>query len=119
VSDGVPSIQRAKLAALSLTDAFDVIVLSDEIGRSFRKPHPAPFLAAATKLGAAPAECVMVGDRPDKDVRGARASGFLGAVRVLTGEYAARPDEDGNLVSLPDVVAACDWINAALSAQER
>jgi hypothetical protein len=35
-------IQRAKLRALGLCDAFDVVVLSDELGRQHRKPHSAP-----------------------------------------------------------------------------
>jgi hypothetical protein len=39
-----PHAQRAKIAALGLADAFDVIVISDEIGRQFRKPHPVPVV---------------------------------------------------------------------------
>jgi len=91
VTDGDPEIQRAKLAALSLTDAFDVIVLSDETGRQFRKPHPVPFLLALHALGVVAADAVHIGDRPDKDIAGPRRLGMR-AVRVLTGEYAAAPD---------------------------
>ena len=91
VSDGDPDIQRAKLAALGLADAFDVIVLSDEIGRQFRKPHPVPFLMALHALGVVATDAVHIGDRPDKDVTGPHRLGMR-AVRVLTGEYAAAPD---------------------------
>jgi putative hydrolase of the HAD superfamily len=93
VTDGDPEIQRAKLAALRLTDAFDVIVFSDEIGRQFRKPHPVPFLLALHALGVLAADAMHIGDRPDKDIAGSRRLGMR-AVRVLTGDYAAAPDGD-------------------------
>ena len=52
ITDGTPAVQRAKLAALGLTDAFDVVVISDALGgRHLRKPHPAPFHAALARLG--------------------------------------------------------------------
>jgi HAD superfamily hydrolase (TIGR01509 family) len=91
VTDGDVAIQRAKLRALELDDAFDVVVLSDALGRARRKPHPAPFNAALTALGEPARDVVHVGDRPEKDVRGAAAAGIR-AIRVRTGEYAARPD---------------------------
>jgi putative hydrolase of the HAD superfamily len=91
ITDGDPKGQRAKLRALGLLQAFDGLVLSDEFGREFRKPHPRPFQTGLELLGAAPAEAVMIGDRPDKDVAGAAAVG-LRAIRVRTGEYAEQPD---------------------------
>jgi putative hydrolase of the HAD superfamily len=105
VTDGDPAIQRAKLAALALTDAFDVVVFSDELGRSMRKPHPAPFVAALDGLGLPAAAVVHVGDRPDKDVAGARTVGMR-AVRVRTGEYAGVPDRPRPWASVADVVEA-------------
>jgi putative hydrolase of the HAD superfamily len=91
VTDGDPRIQRSKLRALGLLDAFDFVVLSDELGRECRKPHPAPFRAALSALGTEPERAVYVGDRPDKDVAGAHAAGMR-AIRVLSGEYAHVPD---------------------------
>lgn len=92
VTDGDPAIQRSKINALGLNDSFDAVVLSDELGREHRKPHPAPFLLAVERLGLAGLDAddrcrvVFVGDRPDKDVAGAMGVG-LTAIRVLTGEY--------------------------------
>jgi putative hydrolase of the HAD superfamily len=92
VTDGDPDLQRAKLSLLGLTDAFDTVVLSDELGREHRKPDPAPFRRALELLGGVDASrAVVVGDRPDKDVAGAAAAGMR-VVRVLTGEYARVPD---------------------------
>jgi HAD superfamily hydrolase (TIGR01509 family) len=105
VTDGEVAGQRAKVRALAMEDAFDVIVYSDDLGRAFRKPHPAPFQAALARLGVPADAAVMVGDRPDKDIAGAAAAG-LRAIRVRTGEYAQRPDEPVPWRSAPDVVAA-------------
>ena len=91
VTNGDPSGQRAKLAALGLDDAFDVVVFSDELGRNFRKPHPAPFCQALRLLGADPDRSFFIGDHPDRDVAGAQHVGMR-AIRVQTGEYASRPD---------------------------
>lgn len=58
-----------------LAGSFDVIVISDEIGREFRKPHPAPFLAALDALWIPPADAIHIGDRPEKDGLGRTGSG--------------------------------------------
>ncbi len=48
------------------------------------KPYPAMFEAAARRLGTRPDETLMVGDRLETDVAGAKAAGFKAAL-VLTG----------------------------------
>ncbi len=94
VSDGDPGVQRGKLRALGLDGAFDVVVLSDLLGRGRRKPHPAPFLRALDLLSAPATRAIYVGDRPDKDVAGAAAVGMR-ALRVRTGEYRVhQPERD-------------------------
>jgi putative hydrolase of the HAD superfamily len=113
VTDGDPGIQRAKLTALDLGDAFGVIVFSDELGRQYRKPHPAPFQAALAALGVGPGEALFVGDRPDKDVAGAAAAG-MACIRVLTGEYAGLPDAVAPLVRVSGVADAVAHIGALL-----
>jgi putative hydrolase of the HAD superfamily len=91
ITDGDPGIQQGKLASLGLLGAVDHVVISDRIGREFRKPHPEPFRRALAALGVEPRFAVCIGDRPDKDVAGASALGIR-AVRVRTGEYAGMPD---------------------------
>jgi len=105
VSDGDVAIQRAKLRCLGLDDAFDVVVLSDELGRERRKPHPAPFRVALAALRVPARHAVHVGDRPDKDVQGAVAVGMR-AIRVRTGEYRAMPDDPVPWRSAGDVAEA-------------
>ncbi|MFF4737847.1 HAD family hydrolase [Streptomyces sp. NPDC001262] len=107
VTDGFPPQQRDKLAALGLDHLFDAIVVSDELGtRELRKPRPEPFLVAARRLGVPPRGMVHVGDRPEKDVAGARAAGLLGAIRVRTGEYRHRPCGEPGFGCFPDAASA-------------
>jgi putative hydrolase of the HAD superfamily len=113
VTDGDVAIQSAKLAALELNDLFDVAVLSDDIGREFRKPHPVPFRRALRLLGTEPEDAVFVGDRPDKDIVGALGVG-LRAVRVRTGEYRAQPDVIGTLGSFDDATDAIAFLESDL-----
>jgi putative hydrolase of the HAD superfamily len=105
VTNGDPAGQRAKLDALGLDDAFDVIVLSDELGRSFRKPHPAPFFQALRLLGAEPGRSFFIGDHPERDIAGAQHVG-MHAIRVRTGEYASRPDLVAPWRTTPDAASA-------------
>ena len=119
VTDGDPTIQRAKLDALGLFPLFDAVVFSDELGRRRRKPHPAPFLAAADALGVHPSRCLFVGDRPDKDVAGARAAGLAGAVRVRTGEYAGVPSGPGCVLEVRSLVAAVAWMSDRLGVSSK
>jgi putative hydrolase of the HAD superfamily len=104
VTDGDPSIQRAKLKALDLTGTFSAVVMSDELGREHRKPDPWPFRAALEVLAVSPEHAVFVGDRPAKDIVGATSAG-LRALRVHTGEWAAEPD------------AANTWATASTAAE--
>ena len=99
ITDGAVAGQRAKLAALGLTGAFDAVVLSDGWGREFRKPHPRPFRTALDLLGVAAPDAVMIGDRPEKDIAGAVRLGIR-AVRVRTGEYRSSPDYPGTWLSV-------------------
>jgi pyrophosphatase PpaX len=66
---------------------FDTVVGGDETDR--HKPHPAPLLLAAERLGVPPDDCAYVGDSPF-DVRAARAAG-MHAVAVTWGRIHARP----------------------------
>jgi putative hydrolase of the HAD superfamily len=76
VSDGMASVQRSKLAALGLTPQLDVAVLTDELGRQYRKPSPVGFEVALLLLGTAPGRAVYVANDPRKDFAGPRRLGM-------------------------------------------
>ncbi|MFI1989124.1 HAD family hydrolase [Actinoplanes sp. NPDC020271] len=106
LTDGNPVIQRAKLAATGLSEAFTTIVITDELGgRATRKPHPSGLQRAAAILGVSPADLVVIGDRPGKDVAIATALGAR-SIRVQTGEYAHVPDSPAATAVVADLPAA-------------
>lgn len=66
-----------KLAALGCGALFDAVVANGEAGGPPRlKPDPAGYLAAAERLGVAPADCLVLGDREDADGEAARRAGM-------------------------------------------
>jgi putative hydrolase of the HAD superfamily len=67
ISDGPLTSQRAKLAALGLADWFDEVILTDQRGSEYRKPHPWAFEELGSRLAVRPEESVYVGDNPHKD----------------------------------------------------
>lgn len=69
VSNGMVATHREKIEILQLSNRFDAIFLSDEVG--FAKPSPEMFYKVCRTLNVSPAECIMVGDRFDKDIVGA------------------------------------------------
>jgi putative hydrolase of the HAD superfamily len=113
VTDGDPSGQRAKLAALGLGRHFATVVFSDEHGRAHRKPDPLPFRLALAALGTRPHAAVYIGDRPAKDVAGPTAAGMR-AIRVRTGEWRHEPDDPRALATVDTAVDAIDLVEASL-----
>lgn len=65
---------NADLAAHGLGDLLDELVYTSDLPCS--KPHPSVFRETLSRLGVAPEECVMVGDRQIDDVSGAKAVGM-------------------------------------------
>jgi putative hydrolase of the HAD superfamily len=76
ITNGDGAQQRAKIAALGLTEAFAAVVASADIG--IAKPDPRIFRHAARQLGTVPERCVFVGDRHDTDALAAAAVGMKG-----------------------------------------
>jgi putative hydrolase of the HAD superfamily len=75
VTNGLSETHREKIALLQLSESFDAIFLSDEVGMV--KPDPLLFAHACRVLGGVPAAAAMVGDRYDRDIRGAAEAGLF------------------------------------------
>lgn len=106
VTNGETHIQRRTLAGLGLTDAFDVVLVSEDEG--IRKPDPEIFARAVARLGVSAAAAVFVGDNPEADIAGARSAG-LRAIWMENGFYRPPQDADAtirHLAELPPIVAA-------------
>lgn len=67
---------KGKLRALGLASRFEVVLCSTDEEVGAFKPNPRGFEVAAARLGLAPSDVLMVGDRADIDGAGARAAGM-------------------------------------------
>lgn len=109
VTNGIPSVQAAKVRALGVQPLVDVVVYAAEHGSGRGKPDAEPFAAALVKLGVSRASAVFVGDNEVCDIQGALAAG-LRAVRVqrTVGQplLTAADAIVGSLREVPAVVAA-------------
>ena len=73
VSNNLLGEQQEKLRYCELAPHVDELIVSEQVG--VMKPDPEIFRVALERLGAAPAEAVMVGDSWAADVDGARRAG--------------------------------------------
>ena len=64
-----------RLASMKLSNYFDVVVAFEDTKKL--KPSKLPFEAALRKLELDPAECLMVGDWPERDIKGAKRLGMI------------------------------------------
>lgn len=68
ITDGRPIGQRNKISQLDISEIFDSIIITDELGgEKFRKPHELPFILMADDLQINIDEMMYIGDNPSKD----------------------------------------------------
>ena len=96
-----------------LADAIDAVASSHSVG--WQKPHRAIFERALELTGATAADTVMVGDRMDADILGAKRLGMRAVLRrteSATRDRAVGVSPDAvvdDLTTLPDVLTA--WLD--------
>ena len=117
VSDAPRQEAWLRLCYLGLHHMFDTVIAFEDTGE--RKPSPVPFRLALERIGIEPAEALMVGDWPERDIAGA---GELGMHTVFarygdtfgTGESGA----DYEIEDIFELVRIVDEINCAESDME-
>ena len=67
VSDGILSVQQRKVKALGLESRIDLIILTDQWGREFWKPHPRAFREIEKTWQVFGPACLYIADNPRKD----------------------------------------------------
>ncbi|MEQ1912502.1 MAG: HAD family hydrolase [Vicinamibacterales bacterium] len=82
VTNGVPAIQAAKVAALGVDRLVDTVVYATEHGSGTGKPEPDPFLEALRRLDMPAAQAIFVGDDEMADMFGATECGMQ-AIQTL------------------------------------
>jgi putative hydrolase of the HAD superfamily len=115
VLSDAPSLQAwQRLHHLSLQHMFDHVITFDDTQQ--RKPSPAPFRRAMELLGLPAVELLMVGDWPERDMRGAAALG----IRTVFARYG---DTFGTVHSgadydIDDLIELLDIVDALNSVPE-
>lgn len=67
ITDGYACAQHQKLKALKAINFFDEIIVTDDLGREYWKPHPKSFEIMKERLGVEFNEMIYLGDNPEKD----------------------------------------------------
>ena len=75
VSDAPRLKAWIRLVSMRINHLFDVVVVFEDTKKL--KPSIEPFNVAFKKLKVKPSECLMVGDRPERDIKGAKQLGMM------------------------------------------
>jgi putative hydrolase of the HAD superfamily len=75
ITDGTEVTQRNKITALGIGH-LDPVIVTDQWGVEFRKPHPRAFETVMARHGGTGADYVYVGDNPAKDFLSPRLLGW-------------------------------------------
>jgi HAD superfamily hydrolase (TIGR01549 family) len=108
LTNGFSETHREKIKLLQIGEYFDAIFIADEVGMI--KPDPLLFAHACTTLGSAPARSAMVGDRYERDVRGALEAGLYAVWLNIRDERvpAGAPPPDATCSTIGEVLAALE-----------
>jgi len=94
-----------RLASMKLTNFFDIVVTFDDT--KVFKPDSLPFKAVLKKIGLNAEECLMVGDRPERDVKGANEVGMKTCFARYGNPDAKKTNADyeiNNITELMDII---------------
>ena len=90
LTDGYMPAQQLKLDALNLRRFFDLIVFTEDLGRSAWKPAPTGFEMVQARLQLTHESLAYVGDNPAKDFVAPNRLGWLTVQVIRPGQIHAR-----------------------------
>jgi putative hydrolase of the HAD superfamily len=112
VSDAPRMSVWMRLNSLGLDAYFDTVVATEDTGK--KKPDPAPFLMALSKLEVKPEEAIMVGDWAERDMVGAHAIGMKTAFARYGDDFNTKePGSDFELADISELVDVVTRLNEA------
>jgi HAD superfamily hydrolase (TIGR02253 family) len=110
VSDAPRMSVWMRLNSLGLDAFFDTVVGTEDTGK--KKPDPAPFLLALSKLGVKPEEAIMVGDWAERDMVGGKALGMKTAFARYGDDFDTKePGADFELNDIGELVDIVKKLN--------
>ncbi|NIK76799.1 putative hydrolase of the HAD superfamily [Paenibacillus castaneae] len=101
VSNGFGQFQFDNFIALGIDHFFDEVLISEWEG--IRKPDPAIFLRALSKLGVSPNEALFIGDHPENDIQASRNTGMR-AIWKRSNPYAMPIEADAIIDDLGELI---------------
>lgn len=115
ISDGYLVAQQAKVEALGLASRIELIILTDQWGREFWKPHPRAYETVASHFNFDHRDCVYVADNPTKDFVAPDALGWTTVMvrreRAIHQDAAAAQGERGKAVAR-HIIRSLDELDA-------
>lgn len=103
VSDAPSREAWIRLYMLNLHDKFEDVVTFNDTG--FHKPAKQPFIRISKQLNVSFKECMMIGDWPDRDIKGAKQVGMKTAfAKYGSTEKISNSGADHDLDSLSELV---------------
>jgi HAD superfamily hydrolase (TIGR01509 family) len=115
LTNGLPAVQRRKVAALGLAPLVDSITYAEEHA-PHGKPDAAAFQAAVAGLGVAVSACIFIGDDPVCDIAGARAVGLRAIQIAPSTRGAVAPRTGGGVIPAAADAVVGSVLEAARSA---
>ena len=93
-TDGLKGMKNIRIQKSNIAQYFDYIIVPGDDTKSV-KPNPEPFLQIAKMAKVKPSkkECIMVGDKPFTDIKGAKNAGFT-TVLILRTDWKVDPVPD-------------------------
>ena len=82
ITDGCSQVQWNKIKALGLEKYIDKIIVTDDYGKGYGKPHNKSYNEMISYFNVEPYECMYIGDNPNKDFIGAKKIGMK-TVRII------------------------------------
>lgn len=76
ITDGASQSQHRKAEALQLAAQVNLLIVTDDHGIEYRKPHPYAYRRVSEASGCGPKACIYVGDNPAKDFLAPRVLGW-------------------------------------------
>jgi putative hydrolase of the HAD superfamily len=102
VSDAPKLKAWIRLVNMKIDDFFDVVVGLEDTGKA--KPSELPFKMALKQLQVSPDECIMVGDRPERDMKGAKNLGIKTCFARYGYNKPVKGDWDFEIENISDLI---------------
>ena len=109
ISDAPRLKAWVRMANMKISDYPSVVVTYDDTKKL--KPHDLPFKVALRRLRLKPEECLMVGDRPEKDIKGAQKLGILTCFAKYGNPDIKKTDADYEINAIEDVIDIVESIS--------